>query len=191
MLNIGDVAVTPSLFLENALLVPSFQFNLVSVSKLTKQLQCELSFLEDCCVMQDTALGIKETVGIQKEGLYMLDNIALGRFMKRREEKDVGKRSRSLSVAANNKAVYWHNRLGHVPVDKLVKLGLIKDVDIRDVIACDACHKARGCRLPFQYSEHESDDCFDLVHFDIWGLCSTVNHDGAVYLLRTKAEFCG
>nr|XP_033510663.1 uncharacterized protein LOC117275503 [Nicotiana tomentosiformis] len=58
--------------LENVLYVPYFKFNLISVSKLTMDLQCGVFFLPKLCVFQDLYSG--RVKGIVKEtgGLYLL-----------------------------------------------------------------------------------------------------------------------
>ena len=46
---IGTIQVTLTLILENVLCVPSFTFNLIFVSQLTKTLSCCLVFLSNLC----------------------------------------------------------------------------------------------------------------------------------------------
>ena len=47
--HIGTIQITSTLILENVLCVPSFSFNLISISKLTKCLSCCLVFLSNFC----------------------------------------------------------------------------------------------------------------------------------------------
>ena len=47
--HIGTIQVTTSLVLENVLYVPSFTFNLISISQLTKCLSCCFIFLSNIC----------------------------------------------------------------------------------------------------------------------------------------------
>ena len=69
---IGTIQVTSTLVLENFLCVPSFSFNLISVSKLTKSLSCCLVFLSNFCSIQD--LSYWKTIGVGKlhNNLYLL-----------------------------------------------------------------------------------------------------------------------
>ncbi|KAL5571608.1 hypothetical protein UlMin_021205 [Ulmus minor] len=63
---IGSVRLSPSLVLSKVLYVPSFIFNLLSVSSLTKSLSCSLFFHDDGCVIQDTQgmeIGTSKRVG--------------------------------------------------------------------------------------------------------------------------------
>ena len=70
--HIGTVQISPTLTLTNVLCVPTFSFNLISVSKLTRHSSCCLIFLGQCCFIQDLAQW--SMIGLSKEceGLYML-----------------------------------------------------------------------------------------------------------------------
>ncbi|GJW51846.1 peptidase family M48 protein [Tanacetum coccineum] len=50
---VGNVTLENKLELKNVLIVPSFKFRLLSVSKLTKDPQCFVTFYEQFCVIQD------------------------------------------------------------------------------------------------------------------------------------------
>ncbi|XP_022864769.1 uncharacterized protein LOC111384684 [Olea europaea var. sylvestris] len=49
--HIGTVHLTDSIFLHNVLCVPHFSFNLLSISKLTKQSNLSLTFTASCCLL--------------------------------------------------------------------------------------------------------------------------------------------
>ena len=53
--HVGIVHISSTLVLKDVLCVPSFGFNLISVSKLTKTLFCCLIFFGNCCFIQDLA----------------------------------------------------------------------------------------------------------------------------------------
>ena len=72
--HVGTVQVTSTLTLTGVLCVPSFSFNLISVSKLTKSLSCCLIFLGDCCFIQDLARWSMIGLGKEHNGLYLLRN---------------------------------------------------------------------------------------------------------------------
>lgn len=69
---IGTVQLTTTLSLQNVLCVPTFSFDLVSISQLTKNLTC-LIFLDTLCFIQ--GLHPWRTVGLGKAkgNLYLLD----------------------------------------------------------------------------------------------------------------------
>lgn len=68
----GSTIILRSCTLDNVLYVPDFKFSLLSVSKLTKELSCPVSFYPDLCLFQ--ALSNGKVLGIGKEGndLYWL-----------------------------------------------------------------------------------------------------------------------
>ena len=72
--HIGTVHISPSLILTDVLCVPSFTFNLISVSKLTKSLHCCLIFLGDCCFIQALAQWSMIGLGKAHNGLYLLES---------------------------------------------------------------------------------------------------------------------
>ena len=49
--HIGTVQVSASLLLENVLCIPSFSFNLISISKLTQNSSCCCIFLSNFCFL--------------------------------------------------------------------------------------------------------------------------------------------
>ena len=74
--HIGTMQISSTLTLTRVLCVPSFSFNLISISKLTKNLYCCLFFFffffRNCCFIQDLAQW--SMIGLDKEckGLYLL-----------------------------------------------------------------------------------------------------------------------
>ena len=70
--HIGTVTLSSSLTLTNVLCVPSFSFNLLSVSSLTLSQPYCLVFLSTYCFIQD--LLSWKTIGVGKavDGLYLL-----------------------------------------------------------------------------------------------------------------------
>nr|XP_016514223.1 PREDICTED: uncharacterized protein LOC107831027 [Nicotiana tabacum] len=73
--SIRDTVILGSYKLENVLHVPDFKFNLLSVSKITKQLCCVALFFPDFCVFQGLFNGKVLEIGKEKEGLYILQEI--------------------------------------------------------------------------------------------------------------------
>ena len=73
VLGSGTVNPTPLLSLSSVLSLPKFSFNLISVSKLTRALNCCISFFLDHCLFQD--LMTKQIIGKGHESgaLYILD----------------------------------------------------------------------------------------------------------------------
>ena len=53
----GAVNISPSLHLKNYLLIPSLSHNLLSVSQLTKDLNCTVLLTSENCIVQDAQTG--------------------------------------------------------------------------------------------------------------------------------------
>ena len=51
--NVGSVTLGDDIKLDNVLYVPNLNCNLVAISKLCKQLNCAVTYFNDCCVIQD------------------------------------------------------------------------------------------------------------------------------------------
>ena len=145
----GLSSISDGSTISNVLYVPEFKFNLLSVSKLTKELQCSASFFSEFFVLQDLFTGKVKEIGREQNGLYWLLN------------KDA---RRSISLAAQDvknvstdKINLWHKRLGHTSTSVLHKLFDIELTSIRTQIGdCVVCPCAKQCRLPFQNSSIKS-----------------------------------
>ena len=58
--------------LHDVLYVPEFKYNLLSVAKVTKELNCFVSFYPGFCVFQDLSSGKLKGIGKEENGLYFL-----------------------------------------------------------------------------------------------------------------------
>ena len=73
VLGSGTIHPIPLITLTSVLSLPQFSFNLISVSKLTRTLNCSFSFFPNHCLIQD--LSTKRIIGRGREsgGLYILE----------------------------------------------------------------------------------------------------------------------
>ena len=71
--HVGTVKVYKTLILTNVLCVPSFGFNLLSVSQLAKTTLCCLIFFGTMCFIQDLAHWSTIGLGREFKGLYLLE----------------------------------------------------------------------------------------------------------------------
>ncbi|KAG5540096.1 hypothetical protein RHGRI_020360 [Rhododendron griersonianum] len=97
--HVGDVYLTPSIKLNNVLCVPSFGYNLLSISKLTASNPISAIFTHDSCLFQDQSQKMMIGVAKQHGGLYYF------------------KPSQNSSIVLNSVLPtfdLWHWRLGHV-----------------------------------------------------------------------------
>ncbi|CAN1778901.1 Retrovirus-related Pol polyprotein from transposon RE1 [Linum perenne] len=179
--HVGTVRLSPKLLLHNVLCVPSFAFNLISVSKLTGGQNISLIFRSESCVIQD--LSSTTTIGLasQTRGLYRLISSQLP--------------SNSPVVAAGfnfqpQPIHLWHWRLGHPSHSRIQSFNFCNESFSKERVKhCETCHFAKHKRLPFTSSVHHATAAFQLVHVDIWGPLSVKSHDGFAYFLTVVDDY--
>lgn len=165
----GDVIFSDVLILRNALFLPEFNINLVSISKLTKTTQCSCIFTDNTCSIQDSAL---RKIGLAELhiGLYYLkvlgkDEISMNNVIPSSSNNNVV--SSSISIP---KTALWHFRFGRVFSEKLSMP--CKDfpmIHVNKNKVCDICHFARQRKLPYIVSSSRAAAPFEMLHMDIWG----------------------
>lgn len=161
----GESILPGGVKLDGVLCVPDFKCNLLSVSRMTKDLQCAITFFPDFCVMQ--ALYKKNLIGAGRRegGLYRM-----------RSNKD----RRAMSTTTRT----WHKRLGHASKGKLSNVDFLKSSSIEFCNkTCDSCARAKLIRNPFPVSNNKSKFAFDLIHCDIWGGYRVPSYTKAKYFL--------
>jgi hypothetical protein len=192
--HIGTVKISESLILADVLCVPSFSFNLISVSKLTSSLNCCIFFLSNLCFIQDLVKWKLIGRGKEKEGLYLLEDQdsvcvheiypsfkSLSSVHKSFVHKSINNRSSHLQL--------WHNRLGHASYANLQFLkNCISDLctpcNVNDHDNhCLVCPLAKQKRLPFPIHNKMPSVSFALIHCDVWGPIPFSTNDGFKYFL--------
>lgn len=177
---VGDVCLTESITLHGVLYLPMFAFNLISISRLTKPLNCCFSFFGESCLIQDSS---KKTIGSGKmiDGLYRLTQDCSSP-----PHVDV-RFCNSVSVSPS---ALWHFRLGHASQSKLESLcKQLPYVSFNKVAICDVCHFAKQKKLPFSVSSHRAAHQFDLLHMDLWGPFSIASVHNHKYFLTIVDDF--
>ena len=134
-----------------ALYMPEFSNNLLAVQRATKELDCVGLFSPDDVKFQDNKSGKTIGEGCSEGGLYVLDN----------KQPDV-----NMEVDHSALSSFWHERLGH-PHIKALQL-VLPNQKVQDHQKCEACILGKHCRTVFPDSSTLYDDCFDLVHSDVW-----------------------
>ncbi|XP_073268340.1 uncharacterized protein [Populus alba] len=108
------IRFSPDIILYNALYVPAFNINLISVSRLTAANIVGLFFLHTKCILQDLSkwkmIGLAEA----ESGLYKLHKPPAPNATKSPLITNI----KSCAVATN----IWHLRLGHIPPSKIALL---------------------------------------------------------------------
>lgn len=69
----GTIMCSPNISLPSVLHVPSFPINLLSISCITRELNCAAIFLPNRCIFQELGSGRKLGIGSMHDGLYYLD----------------------------------------------------------------------------------------------------------------------
>lgn len=124
--------------IHNVLHVPEFKFNLLSVSNLTRELCCAVTFFPDSCVFQALSNGKVMGIGKEREGLYILNNYT--------------KSTTGASTVFSNsiESTLWHYRLRHpsgAAMQHITTLHRRIHPQIHDT--CEICPLAKQHRLKF------------------------------------------
>ncbi|KAM2855117.1 hypothetical protein FF1_025475 [Malus domestica] len=172
-----------------ALYVPSFPFQLLSISKITRTLDCLAIFSPHSVVFQDRVTRKKIGEGYLLNGLYYLS----------KNSKSLKHPLASLSLSQDYHL--WHLRLAHPSEHVMTKLF---PNSCKPTHACEICQMSKATRLPFVSSKSITCKLFEIVHSDIWGPSRVSSFDGYkyyvtfiddysrvtwVYLLKSKSEF--
>lgn len=167
----GECTLPGGVKINGVLYVPNFNCNLVSVSRISKDLQCVVSFFPDFCVMQGLRTRNLIGAGRCQGGLYRIGMI---------------KERRAMATTVDT----WHKRLGHASKGKLSRVNFFKSnsVELSNEI-CDSCAKAKLARTPFPISMIRSNVIFDLIHCDIWGGYRIPSYTKANYFLTIVDDF--
>lgn len=152
---VGKYFLTKDIVLENVFYVPSFRFNLLSVSRITQSGKIGITFfLIKKCSIQDLHNGATLGTGELVDGLYYFTGSSGHAY--------------SAFIGSFVNSSVWHKRLGHPSntVLSTLKSALnLSDFDLSD--SCDVCHKVKQSRKLFPLSSHRSTALFDLVHADV------------------------
>ncbi|KAK8985320.1 hypothetical protein V6N11_068585 [Hibiscus sabdariffa] len=186
--HLGSHKLTPDLVLHNILFVPDFHHNLLSVSKLTRDLNCFLTFYPDFCVLQELSTGRMMGIGREFKGLYL--------FVAVKPESSLSGLLSSHSSHACHSIVLdstctWHARLGHASFSKLNKIEFLKSASLDSdlVHKCAICPLAKQTRLPFSTSTTRTESPFQLIHIDLWGPYRTSTHSGCRFFLTIVDDY--
>lgn len=167
------VNVAGEIKLKEAVLVPEFKNNLLSVSSIAKN-GYKVIFQKNSAVVKrpDGSTALKAR---QENGLYIVKE------MKNQAAVSLNKDEENI--------VKWHERFGHLNCSDVRKL---KDnnmvIGINDRLnkidrVCEVCEKSKIHQLPYKTSERREKEILGLVHSDICGPISTTSLGGAKYFV--------
>ncbi|GJS24279.1 putative RNA-directed DNA polymerase [Tanacetum coccineum] len=144
----GSCTLPNGVDVNDVLHIPKFKCNLLSVSKLSRDLNCAITFLPESFFMHDIRSGTLIGTGKCQNGLYKMEMV---------------KKRHALATSVST----WHKRLGHPSNPKLQHLDFFKGTPLNSKVFYDSCMKAKFTRLPFPVSTTKTHACFDLIHYDI------------------------
>ena len=146
-----------------AFYMPNFTSNLLSVKRVTTDLNCNVTFTPNDVYFQDIETSRLLGKGVNKGDLYLLE-----------DTKPTTDLSLALSSCFNfPKDVMWHARLGH-PHSRALNIMLPNISFQKD---CEACILGKHCKTVFPKSSTIYECAFDLIHSDVWTApCASREH---------------
>ena len=170
---VENVSLSPTLSMSSIILMPSLSNSPLFISKITKHLNCFVTFNSTHYVFQDNLT--KMTVGIGKErgGLYYLEGVRELQF-----ESD-----RVFQVAREmydrEKILLWHCQLDHPSFTYLEHLfpRLFRNILVSS-LRCKLCIYAKNHCVPFKINLNKSSIPFTRVFIEVWSPFSTPSASG-------------
>ncbi|KAG7546410.1 Integrase catalytic core [Arabidopsis suecica] len=168
----GTLILGANMKLTHVLFVPDLSCTLISVARLLRELHCFAMFTDKVCVIQDRISKTVIGIGEERNGVYHLQGTvqASANAVKRKSDKAL-----------------WHMRLGH-PSSKVLSSVLLNLDDFDSCTSdlktiCDVCVRAKQTRSSFPESFNKAEECFSLIHCDVWGPYKLASSCGAHYFL--------
>ena len=160
----GSVIFSNTLTLDIVLVVPSLEYNLLSVSQITSTLACTVTFWPSFCVFQDILTRKILGYGVRWGKLYYLE------LPKNGGSKISQANQTSSKDKARTTIWLWHRRLGHLSFSYLKKLQpqLFSGLNDRE-FHCDTCELAKSHRISYLLNLNKSSEPFEVIHSDVWG----------------------
>ncbi|KAJ9698075.1 hypothetical protein PVL29_007267 [Vitis rotundifolia] len=162
---IGLAHPLPSLPLTSVLYTPECSFNLISINKITRTLNCSITFSDKFVTLQDQ--HTRKTIGIGRESqdLYHLTSP-----------------STPAVCISTDAPLLIHSRLGHPSLSKFQKL--VPRFSSLSSLACESCQLGKHTRVSFpKRLNNRAKSPFELVHTDVWGPCRTASTLGFQYFV--------
>ncbi|KZV21171.1 hypothetical protein F511_24735 [Dorcoceras hygrometricum] len=186
ILSTGSLTIPSFCTLHNVLHVPDFKFNLLSISKFTKDHHCSVVFYPDFCFFQDLSTGKIMGIGKLYNGLYYLaetpQNIQTDRILSSPKLTCTSFACKDIDINI------WHQRFGHMSISRLQHLPFITQNTLNS--PCYICPISKQTRSMFPAKDHTpAPRPFSLIHMDTWGPYRTPTHNGARYFLTIVDDF--
>ena len=154
---VGNIVMANGFQLIDVLVVPDFHFNLLSISKLTRDMNCVALFHPEFCLIQDCATMEIKGLGKQRGGLHYLLEMSPETLSSKQFDLSMTKLLQFVNTYApcNNGVVasvftepnvshLWYSRLGHAPFAKMKHIPCIgKDILKNKSDVCLTCPVAK------------------------------------------------
>ncbi|XP_075076776.1 uncharacterized protein LOC142163392 [Nicotiana tabacum] len=167
----GSANIFKDYKISDVLHVPNFKYSPLSVSKITKELQCRVGFFPDLCVFQDFYTGKVLGISSEANGLYILRSC-----LHKIQSFTPTVNTTSMQTSTQNKQSsinlgVWNQRLGHLPMEAIKRIDKIKQHFKKDCsqvtwLDCHVCPLARQTKLSFPVSTSRAHAPFHLLHAD-------------------------
>lgn len=175
--HVGSASIptqTGILPLLNVLVCPKIAKSLLSVSKLTDDYPCSITFDSTTVCVLDKETNKVLSQGSKAKGLYKLDDPQFMSFYSSRQQ--------------SSSDVVWHKRLGH-------SNDQIKAIQVNKTFKnmCESCQFGKTCELPFSSSDFRSSRVLERIHSDVWGPAPVVSVQGFrfyVVFIDNYSRFC-
>ncbi|RVW77215.1 Retrovirus-related Pol polyprotein from transposon RE1 [Vitis vinifera] len=159
---IGLTFPLPFLPLTSVLYTPECPFNLISINKITRTLNCSITFSDKFVTLQDRSTGKTIGIGRESQGLYHLTSDS------------------SPAVCISTDApLLIHNRLGHPSLPKFQKM--VPRFSTLSSLPCQSCQLGKHTRVSFpKRLNNRAKSPFELVHTDP-PFTSFMSHHGILH----------
>ncbi|RVX02576.1 Retrovirus-related Pol polyprotein from transposon TNT 1-94 [Vitis vinifera] len=162
---IGLALPLPSLPLTSVLYTPECSFNLISINKITRTLNCSITFSDKFVTLQDRSTRKTTGIGRESQGLYHLTSDSYPTVC--------------ISIDV---PLLIHSRLGHPSLSKFQKM--VPRFSTLSSLSCESCQLGKHTRVSFpKRLNNRAKSPFELVHTDVWGPCRTASTFGFQYFV--------
>jgi hypothetical protein len=174
--NSGSSNIIP---INNVHFVPNLAANLLSVSQLVKK-NFSVIFDKNGCRIVDADGDVCATAKMIND-VYKLDLCKTNN-------------NQCFLTKAINENTLWHQRLGHMNQDALLKLnnGLVSGIKFKPSTedkCCAICSKGKQSRLSFPKNGSRATDTLGIIHSDLCGIMECKSLGGANYFLTFIDDF--
>ena len=194
----GSVIISKDITLHSVLYVPKLDCNLLSISRLTQDLNCVTKFLPHMCEFQALNSGKRIGNAEVRAGLYLLRAEEI-----RRLPMKTACVVSNPSTKTDSVVMLWHYRLGHPNFSYLEKLYPSLFNKNSKNFQCEICQLSKHTRNSYSIQPYKPSHPFSLIHSDVWGACRINNITGSrwfvtfvddhtrvtwVFLMKKKSE---